>query len=149
MIEVLLIREGDTLKAADALSSSALAKIKKGELLTAKIHRPRNPKHHRKLWALLQAVYDNQEFYATTDDLLTGLKIETGLFDKLKTTRGIPVIIPKSISFTAMDQARFEEWYEKAVDVILTRILPGVNREELTAHVNEILEGNNGGSYAR
>jgi hypothetical protein len=140
-IEVLLIREGTHLVPADTLSAEAVAGIKARETVTASIRRPRNPAHHRKLWALLSAVYENQTLFATKEDLLNAIKIETGLFDKGVTVNGIPWVAPKSISFTAMDQARFEEWYEKAVDVILTKILPGINRSDLDTIIHEILDG--------
>jgi hypothetical protein len=50
-------------------------------------------------------------------------------------------MVPKSISFASMAQTPFEEWYTHVVDIITTRILPSVNRDELTERVNEILEG--------
>jgi hypothetical protein len=40
-----------------------------------------------------------------------------------------------------MSQDRFEQWYDRALDVILTKILPGVDRQDLTDQVNQILAG--------
>ncbi|MFZ0270961.1 MAG: DUF1367 family protein [Acidobacteriaceae bacterium] len=140
-IEVLLVREGTKLAAADSLSAETIAEIKPRETVTATIRRPRNPKHHRKLWALLSVVFENQTGFATKDDLLGAIKIATGLFDTGMTIDRIPYVIPKSISFTAMDQARFEQWYEKAIDVILTKILPLMNRNDLEIQIHQILDG--------
>jgi len=142
-IEVLLVREGAKLGAADSLSAELIAGIKAHETVTATIRRPRNPGHHRKLWALLTAVFENQNSFATTEDMLSAIKIATGLFDTGKTIEGIPWVSPRSISFTAMDQHSFEQWYEKAIEVILTKILPNMQRPELDVRIHEILDGYN------
>jgi hypothetical protein len=141
-LELLLVKEGSKLGAADSLSAEALDSIKKGEFVTTSIRRPRNLRHHKKLFALLNAVFPHQNQYATTQDLLSALKIAIGYFEQGKTVDGLPFVIPKSISFASLDQNGFEAVYERTVDVILTRILPNVNRDELTDQVNEILEGN-------
>ncbi|WP_396271064.1 hypothetical protein [Granulicella paludicola] len=46
--------------------------MKLKETVTATIRRPRNPKHHRKLWALLTVVFENQTGFATKEDQRTG-----------------------------------------------------------------------------
>lgn len=139
--DVLLIKEKGRLAAADPISEECLSKIKEGSTVAAAIRRQRNPAHHRKLWALLNAVWENQQTFATTQDLLQAIKIATGLFDTGKTVDGIPFIQPHSISFAAMDQTRFEQWYDKAIDVVLTKILPNVCREDLEMRVHEIITG--------
>src|SRR5450755_3270520 len=137
-MDVLLVKEGTRLCAADTLSAEALDGIRNKETVTACIRRPRNPKHHRLLFALLQTVFENQTQFATVQELLSALKLATGLFEIGKTVDGIPYTIPKSISFASMDQSSFSQWYERALDVILTKILPGVNRDELNDRVREI-----------
>ena len=140
-VEVLLVREGSKLAAADPISAEIIANIKLRETVTASIRRPRNPKHHRKLWALLSVVFENQTAFATIEDLLGAIKLATGLFDNGKTVDGIPYVVPQSISFAAMDQNRFEQWYDKALDVILTKIVPGIAKSDLEARINDILNG--------
>jgi hypothetical protein len=139
--DVLLNREGNRLVAIDAIDADAILSIKQGETVCATIRRPRNVKHHRKLWALLNVIFENQSRFATKHDLLSAMKIATGLYDEGRTIDGIPFIEPKSISFTSMDQADFEEWYARAVEVIVTKILPGASREDIEQEVMSILEG--------
>jgi hypothetical protein len=140
-LDLLLIRQGQRLAAADPISLEALESIREKETVTAVVRRARNPAHHRKYFALLQAVFPHQQQFATTQDLLNALKIAAGLFDTGKTIDGIPYMIPKSISFASMTQSSFSEFYDRCVDIILTRILPNVNRGDLTDQVNDILEG--------
>lgn len=48
--------------------------------------------------------------------------------------------IPKSISFAAMDQAGFDEFYNRCLDAIAQHFLPGVSSEELRQQVEEFLK---------
>jgi hypothetical protein len=73
--------------------------------------------------------------------LLGAIKLATGLFDIGKTVDGVPYVVPQSISFASMDQNRFEQWYEKALDVIMTKIVPGIAKSDLEARINDMLSG--------
>lgn len=139
--ELLLMREGNALAAAEQTSFEAIQGMKHGEYVTATVRRSRNPRHHRKLFALLKVVLEGQDLFPTTDDLLRALKLATGLFDTGKTIEGITYTIPRSINFASMDQATFAEWYDKVINVILTRVLPNVNKADLEARVNDIING--------
>ena len=123
------------------MSAESIDNIKEGETVTCSIRRSRNPAHHRKLFALLNVVFQNQRVYATVQDLLAALKIATGLFETGLTVDRIPYVQPKSISFASMCQSEFEQTYDKMVDVILTKILPSVKRADLERQVLEILAG--------
>jgi len=140
-IEVLLVREGNRLAAADPISAEAISALKHKETFTASIRRQRNPKHHRKWWALLSIIFPHQNAFATVQDLNNAIKIGVGLFESGKTVDGLPWVSPKSISYAAMDQNAFEQFYDKAVDMILTRIVPTISRADLEAQVHEILDG--------
>lgn len=141
-LDVLITREGDHLVAVDTLSLESIQSIKKGETVTAVIRRNRNPGHHRKLFALLKVVFEAQDTFTTTLELLTAIKMATGYFDLGKTIEGLPYAVPKSINFASMDQSSFETFYAKAVNVILTKILPNVSAYDLEAQVIDIIEGN-------
>lgn len=138
-MHILLVREGNHLRAADPLSLDVLQGIGQHETVVATIRRARNPRHHKKLFALLQAIYPHQTQFATIEDLLNTLKVATGLFDTGKTIDGIPFMMPRSISFASMTQASFEQFYERVVDIITTKIVPGIGRDDLAREVDIIL----------
>lgn len=140
--DVLLIRQGKGLVACDPISHENLASIAQGEQVVATIRRARNPKHHRKMFALLNEVYKNQDFYATLEGMLDDIKIAVGHCRKepSKTAPGGYRMVPKSISFANMGQTAFEQFYNKAVEFILSDVLPGMEKDDLERRVLEIID---------
>lgn len=101
------------------------AKTKLGQTVEMKGRRPRNPRHHAKLFALLGIIVDNTELFANTDDALVGLKavMGRGRWQRIEgTTKDI--FYPESISFDAMGQDEFEGFYDAAVAAVRRWWLP-------------------------
>jgi hypothetical protein len=123
------------LKPADEGAEEALRKVPLDKVVAVKIKRPRNLGHHRKFFALLKIVYENQEVYASEQALLAAIKIATGHCTPIQLVSGQKAFIPSSISFAAMDQAEFEAFWEKVVTLVCTKIIPNLNREDLEAEI--------------
>lgn len=138
-VEMIMYCKKNHLVAADNVGFEAMQGMRDGELVTAKITRTRNPGHHRKFFALLKVVFDAQERFATMEQLLNFVKIATGHCDVMEIIKGKPIYVPRSIGFARMDQAAFEQFYDKVVKMILTKILPGVNSADLEQQVLEII----------
>ena len=79
----------------------------------------RNIKFHRKLYALLNAVIVNQDHYKDVKNLLDEVKLRSGHFDMHISHKGEITKVPSSISFFNMDEAQFEIFYSKALDVAI------------------------------
>jgi len=92
-----------------------LLKLRVGSEYKARITKARNPKHHRKGFALLNMIFENQDKYATLEDLRTELKLLTGWYDHHVRLNGEVIYKPKSMSFADMDQTQFEEWYDRTL----------------------------------
>lgn len=136
--EVLLQKNLNRLEAAEPITADILMAMKQGEIVTGTIRRARNPRHHAKMFALLNAVFESQDRYPTLYALLTTLKILTGHYKSMM-VRGKEVILPDSISFANMDQVAFESFYNHCVKLIIEEILPGVDKIDLERRVMEIL----------
>lgn len=135
---LLLIREGDKLGAADPVSYESLQAISRGEYVVADIKRARNPKHHRKMFALLKIVLDNQDKYKTIEDVLNAVKIGIGHCTwGTVWLRGVPVqvAIPKSISFANCSQTKFDAFYTAAVDYVVSEVIVGLDKAALEAEI--------------
>jgi hypothetical protein len=92
-------------------------------LLTGR--RPRNPDHHRLLFAVLRIVIDNtDDKWESEEDLLQDLKEATGLAKKKENPlTGMQTTRTGSISYAAMDQAKFKIWFDKVILVLATQVL--------------------------
>jgi len=110
-----------------------------GDVVRVKVTRPRNIHHHRKFWALMQLVYQNQEHYQSIDHMVAAVKVATGHSDALTTKTSDVIYLPKSIAFHKMDQQEFSQFYERVLDLIVKSILPGIDKAELRDEVETFL----------
>ena len=130
---------GGKLVPADAASQAILSKIKTGEVVQVEVKRPRNSAHHRKFFALLNVVFENQEAYESPDHLLLALKYAVGHCEIVIAKDGSKMPLGRSIAFHKMDQSEFEAFYEKCLDIVAKYFLPGVETDALRAEVEEFL----------
>ena len=96
----------------------AVKKIKAGEDVEIEIKRPRNLAFHRKTFSLFNLVFDNQYHYKNLEELRKDLTIEAGYFTKRYNMHGVEIIEAQSISFAAMNQDTFDEYYQRLLDAI-------------------------------
>lgn len=124
-----------------------LRKVKMGDTVKVELTMPRNIKFHRKYFGLLSIVLDNMDTPAifktstgqeievkTVEDLLWHIKFQLGYFEQKITLGGKIVFEPKSIAFHKMDEAEFEVFYNRSIDVILKYFLD-CKKEDLIEQV--------------
>lgn len=116
-------------------------RLRNGDVVKCKITRPRNYKFHKKFFALVRLTLDNlPESTAEAlgirneDDMLNRIKCDLGLYDVFQIGKQ-PVISLHSISFAAMDNTEFERFYNRTVDLVLSKYLRGNTREELIEEI--------------
>lgn len=132
----LYIRRPQGFVPADIMSEDAMNKVPIGATVMLTMRRPRNPRHHRKLFALMHVVLEQTDRWADSTVLLEDLKLATGLFEtRVSALSGMPYPVPASISFAAMAQDRFEAWYEKAIRVLSEHL--GTDVETLSREVQD------------
>lgn len=126
----------------DPRSAEVWSELPRGKVLRAKVQQPRNVQHHRKYWALIGCIWPHQDIYPTSEALNDGIKQAIGhVREVVNAETGEKSYAPASIAFDKMDQDAFEQFYDRAVDLICRRIIPGLNRADLEREVNEILAG--------
>jgi hypothetical protein len=119
-MELLLVKQFDnSFKVAYESDYEKLKKIKAGKTVKCKITMPRNVMFHRKFFALINMVYQNQERYNNIDDLREQLTIEAGYYKTVNNMQGEPQRKALSISFASMDEAQFTDYYSKVLDCIV------------------------------
>jgi len=130
----LFIRRAQGFVPADLHAEDAMNKVAVGATVMLTVRRPRNPAHHRKLFALFSVVLEQTDRWADSTVLLEDLKLATGLFEtRVSALTGMPYPVPASISFAAMSQDRFAAWYEKAIRALSDHL--GTDVETLSREV--------------
>lgn len=149
MMRAILLKTDKGLRGSTPIDQDAWSKfrrkletMKPGTWLRFEWSSPRNGKHHRKLFVLLQLIAENSEVYDTTEKALVAVKLVTGHFDLMADPRtGEIVQVPKSISYEAMPQEDFEVWYSAAIDGVLQHVLPTMDRDTADRLMDLIVEG--------
>jgi hypothetical protein len=139
MIELLVRKSVGCLVPADPLGMDTLATVADGAELTVRATYPRNPGHHRKFFALLNEVFHNQNHFATLESMLDAIKVALGYCEQFTGMRGETITVPKSISFASMGQDAFQSFYDRAVNLIIEKVLPGTKSEDLENRIYQIL----------
>ena len=109
----------NTFKVAYDTDYDKMKRIKVGDFLQCEIKKPRNYQFHKKFFALLNMIYQNQERYNNIDHLRNDLTIEAGFYTVRQNLKGEQIYEANSISFAQMNEEIFEDYYSKCLDVIV------------------------------
>lgn len=117
-------------------------KLKVGETYEATIKKARNVRFHRKYFSLIHTAwaYQNERvtahFHENPDGFRKTVEIAAGWYEPCYSIeRREWVEIPKSIAFDKMDEAEFEELYERVKDVLFKYFLKHVTPEEFMGNL--------------
>ncbi len=136
MTDLYCVKRFGALYPEDDATKAQLSKIGEGEVVRVKgFTRPRNYLFHKKFFAMINMVADGLD--KSPDLVLKFVKITVGHFDEM-TVDGKLVFVPKSISFSNMDQPAFDEFYLPAVKAAADLI--GADAEDLRIAVEGFME---------
>ena len=125
----------NSLKVAYNSDYELVKKLKLDTAYQCEIKRPRNYKFHKKYFALLNMLFENQERYSSIDHLRYDLTIEAGKYTIRKDLKGDMVNVPDSISFANMNELEFEDLYSKTLDVIVKYF--NFNKQDIIDNVEQ------------
>lgn len=103
-------------------------KLKLNEEYEVSVKRPRNIKRHRMFFALLNLAHQNTQMELPFETYRRWLIMKAG-FVRVYTTPKGQIFEPESIAFGNMDEDRFQEVYDRVLDVIIEDI--GAGKEEI------------------
>lgn len=117
--------QGGVLIPADSECIENMQKVKNGDTIMIEYKPKRNYQFHKRAFALLNLILQNQDHYKTVENILEVVKFRAGYFETIITHTGKKHYKTKSISFSEMDNLEFEEFYSKIIDVAfeLTELL--------------------------
>lgn len=139
MADILMRKVLGTLRPIDAQGDEILKGIPNDAILKVTVKRPRNVRQHRLYWALVTLLHENQSRYATPEELSDVIKCAVGHCTVVVKTDGTEIRIPKSISFSKMDQDSFRVFFDRVIELAVTRIIPGLSRDDLRREVLEMV----------
>lgn len=141
MAKAIFRKRGRSLVPVDQEGLDALAAIRNERDVIVEIKQPRNVRHHRLLFALLNFITTHSDLFASTDAALIGLKIACGLVDPyIDPASGKTFFVPRSISFPSMDQTAFAAFFDRAVYVVTERWMPeGTTADEVRAEIDAMV----------
>ena len=125
-----------------------LVNMEPGELAEVTFVVPRNPRFHRKFFALLNLGFEawepalehaGQTVAKDFEQFREDITILAGHYVQTWTLEGEMRLRAKSISFASMDNDEFEKVYNSVADVLLGRVLKNYTRADLDRVVDRIL----------
>lgn len=128
--------------------------IRRGEIVKARITKPRNLRFHRKFFAMLKVGFEAwdpppPEGFIHQDGRHVAKDFESfrkdclalaGYADPVYRLDGSFTLQARSMSFASMDETTFRKVYSEVANVILQRVLTTYSEEDLEDHVQEILD---------
>jgi hypothetical protein len=115
----------------------------------ATVKMQRNPRFHRKFFALLNLAFDHWEPVAATykgqvvgknfDQFRNDIVCLAGFGEVAVNLRGETRVTAKSISFASMDQSEFDDLYNATVNVILKHVLTNYSRDDLDNVMDQLV----------
>lgn len=128
-------------------------KMEAGELVEIDVSFPRNPRFHRKYFALLRVGFDawqpdrkrfryrGREVRKSFDAFREEVTVLAGYYVQTFKIDGTFKLEAQSIAFGSMDEDEFEALYSAVVNVLLSNVLARyANRDELDAVIERIME---------
>jgi hypothetical protein len=134
-IDVIMHKMEGRLVPATSYDAELVDSLPLNKDLRCKITVSRSDPHQRWYWKMLSKVVENTEMFATSEALHLFLKVRTGFVDCIKIHTGETVIIPESTSYGSMDQTRFKQYTDAALEVIVTDVLLGTTIDEIMSEV--------------
>ena len=116
-----------------------LTGVKVGDEFGLKLKKDRELWRHRKFFAMLNTILTNlpepiAELLPTLDNLIDDIKFGIGHTRPYINPRtGEVKVVPKSISFAEMDELKFTEFYNRALDFAIQNYFAG--DDQMQAHL--------------
>jgi len=136
-MKIRLEKHGEVLIPSLPDDELALKSIKRGQIVEIELKRPRNAKFHKKFFALIGIVLENTE-YDTSEQILHLIKLKLGYYETIINTNGKVIYIPKSISFSSMDNDDFNNFYNKAVNIVLRDFLINWENSDINTAIQQV-----------
>lgn len=98
---------------------------------------PRSGARHRLYRVTLRIVVANTDMFATEDSLHKTLLVGCGVVEPVLTTQGEIILCPSSTAFDHMKEEEFKLYFDQAMEIISSMVIPGMDLEDLLREARE------------
>ena len=116
--------------AADEEADEVLQGIQPGEIVKAKISRPRNPGNHRRYFEFIRQTFDMQEKYSSIEQFRKVLQIKAGHYEAVIAPNGKMLYWPRSIAWDKLEEPEFKELFSNVIDAFIELFGQGLDEDE-------------------
>jgi hypothetical protein len=149
-VTIRVIKLYNTIVAADQGQAELLESLSPGGEYKAVFTQERNPRFHRKAFALASIGFDawdppkDKEYRGRPieknfESFRNELTIQAGFYTPVFKVNGDLRLVPDSWSWAKTDQLKFEAMYSAFIDVILKTVLTQYSKDDLEKVVEEVL----------
>lgn len=132
-MKIFVVKTSTGLMPAFESDQDILRKFKTGETFEVDIKKSRNIKFHKKFFSLLNLGFDNSKSGITDfDNYRAYATMKSGYYVIVKTPDG-SFAVPKSISFSKMDELEFGDLYKNLITFVIKDT--GANEEDIEKNI--------------
>lgn len=131
------MRKGNMLAPHTAESDAIIAKLPLGKPIKVTAKRPRNSKHAALYWVMCSRIADAIGA-DDVENVSDTLKIATGHVRLVQSKTYGTLRLPKSISFAAMDQTKFSEFFERCIFTVTSEW--GIARKDILDVLSDLID---------
>lgn len=132
-------RRGAFLVPQAPIDGELLEAFPAGKPLRVAITQPRSVPQMRLYWSMLRLVADNLDSEVTTEALHSWIKMRCGVTAAIPLRSGQVEYVPGSIAFDKMDQDQFGRFFDRATELLVEHVIPGLSKPHLEAEARAML----------
>ena len=138
------IRHGLELRPTDEAGRQAIQSLRLHDQVMVEVKQARSLRQHRLYWGLIRTVHENlpeelEKNFPRPESLSKAILEALDYVDTLTGLDGKQFRQVKSIAFHNMDATEFNDLMEKAIDLVTTRLIPGLGSADLMDEVTEMI----------
>ena len=118
--------DGASLKPYAPYDHEMMQRLPVGTPVRLNFAQPRSLPRHRLYWVVLRLVVKNTELFATEEALHKVLLVGCGVTEPFLDLDGNISLIPSSTAFDKMSEEEFKAYFDRAMEIIQAKIIPGV-----------------------
>lgn len=99
--------------------------------LRIQLAQPRSGPRHRLYRVSLRIIVNNTDKFSTEDALHKTLLLACNVTEPILTTEGEFLYVPSSTAFDAMPEDEFKIYFDRAMEIVASVIIPGLDLDEL------------------